>query len=177
MIYKNIIDKINCIEKNWNPIIIWINWVDWSGKTYFSKDLKKYLEYETNKKVILVSVDDFHNPKEIRYKKWKDSAEWFYYDSYNYNELITKLLKEMVDATFPIVKLPLKVLPTIVDPATLKLNDVVVKDVSSPIFRSPPIVKFAAGVVDEVPVIVKLLFTVVRTDERVLTPDPLNSML
>jgi len=45
------------------------------------------------KNIILCSVDDFHNPKEIRYQKGKDSDIGFYEDSYNYSKLISNLLE------------------------------------------------------------------------------------
>jgi len=79
---NKIIKRILDLKKHW-PILIWINWIDGSWKTYFSKEIKRLLE-DKWKKVILVSVDDFHNPKNIRYEKWRNSPEWFYKNSYNY---------------------------------------------------------------------------------------------
>lgn len=88
-IFEKIIKKVNNLNKS--ITIIWINWVDGSWKSIFAKELKLFFENNW-KKVILASVDDFHNPKEIRYKKWKESPVGFYMDSYNYDLLKEKLL-------------------------------------------------------------------------------------
>lgn len=63
---KSIVEKI--IEKKGNKrFIVGINGVDTSGKTTFTRKLKKELE---NKgfHVETISIDDFHNESEIRYK-------------------------------------------------------------------------------------------------------------
>jgi len=78
------------IQKEW-PILVWINWIDGSWKTYFTKELSKELE-KSWRNIISISVDDFHNPLETRYQKWRNSPEWFYLDSYNYEWLIEHLL-------------------------------------------------------------------------------------
>ncbi|RYZ75705.1 MAG: uridine kinase, partial [Proteobacteria bacterium] len=44
--------------------------------------------------VIRASVDGFHNPREVRYKRGKD-AETFFSDSYNYDELKRVLLNPL----------------------------------------------------------------------------------
>ncbi len=80
------------IEKKENkPLLVWINWVDASWKTLLSKELYNYLK-NLNYDVINASIDWFHNSKDIRYKRWKNSPEWFYYDSYNYNKVSELLL-------------------------------------------------------------------------------------
>lgn len=72
--------------------VVWINGVDGSWKTYLWRELYKYFEDQWYR-VDLISVDDFLNPREERYKKWIESPEGFYYDSYNYEDFITYVLR------------------------------------------------------------------------------------
>jgi uridine kinase len=74
-----------------SPKMIAIDGVDGAGKTVFARELKLYLlalGYET----VLVSVDDFHYPRNIRYRKGPDSPKGFYFDSIHYSELIRLVL-------------------------------------------------------------------------------------
>ena len=84
-IVENIVDYITAYQNN-KPFLIWINGIDGSGKSYFA--FKLQVELQKNfKKVVLISIDNFYNPKAIRYEKWKNSPEWFYQNSYNYDGL------------------------------------------------------------------------------------------
>lgn len=74
---------------------IGINGVDGSGKTSFTKHLVEYLRTRTDREIISVTVDGFHNPRSVRYEKGRDSAEGFYYDSYNIKEIEEVLLKPL----------------------------------------------------------------------------------
>jgi len=53
-------------RKKDNPFLVGINGVDTSGKTMFTKEFENYL-CNKNYKVQVVHIDDFHNPKAIRY--------------------------------------------------------------------------------------------------------------
>lgn len=46
-----------------------------------------------NQQTILCSVDNFHSPQEVRYRRGKDSAQGFYLDSYDYTQLKNHLLE------------------------------------------------------------------------------------
>ena len=71
------------MKKESRPIIAGINGIDGSGKSTFCLNLSD------NLKVIgihtqIISVDDFHNPKSIRYKNTQNLAESYFYDSFNF---------------------------------------------------------------------------------------------
>ena len=77
--------------KRETPVLVCIDGVDGAGKTYFARRLTNELKSVFNN-VILCSVDNFHNNRDIRYQKGKDSDIGFYEDSYNYSKLISNLL-------------------------------------------------------------------------------------
>ncbi len=88
---NQIAETIGFIQKN-SPILVCIDGVDGAGKSYFAKDLADEFG-GSDKEVILASVDHFHNPRDVRYKKGNNSAEGFYHDSYNYDRFIEYLLE------------------------------------------------------------------------------------
>ncbi|MFC2093599.1 hypothetical protein ACFLSV_06835 [Bacteroidota bacterium] len=65
--------------------------VDAAGKTSLAYELRKVL-LEKKQNVTRASIDGFHNPGYIRYKRGKDSPEGYFYDSFNYDALIENLL-------------------------------------------------------------------------------------
>lgn len=69
-----------------------VDGVDGSGKTTFANELKPLIECH-GRKVLRASVDGFHNPKSIRYRRGKLDPLGFFLDSYNYAELTTYLLE------------------------------------------------------------------------------------
>jgi uridine kinase len=68
-----------------------IDGVDGVGKTTLADLLARAIE-AGGRPVIRASVDGFHNPREIRYRRGKSSPEGFYRDSYNYADLRRVLL-------------------------------------------------------------------------------------
>lgn len=88
---EQIANNILRLKKN-TPILVCIDGVDGAGKTYFAKDLAVRFK-SSDQEIILCSVDNFHNPKNIRYRKGKNSAEGFYRDSYNYDVFKQNLLE------------------------------------------------------------------------------------
>lgn len=77
-----------------NVIRVAIDGVDGAGKTVFGDELS-YLLQPFGRQVIRASVDSFHNPRHIRYKRGASSPEGFFRDSYNYKALITYLLRPL----------------------------------------------------------------------------------
>ena len=67
-----------------------IDGVDGAGKTTFADELAAFLS--SKNKIIRASVDGFHNPKAVRYRRGRDSPEGFFLDSYNYEEFRKSLL-------------------------------------------------------------------------------------
>jgi uridine kinase len=68
-----------------------VDGVDGVGKTVFAGMLAQVIASQ-GRPVIQASVDGFHNPREVRYRRGKTSAVGFYLDSYNYGELQKVLL-------------------------------------------------------------------------------------
>lgn len=65
---------------------------DASGKTHFAQKIQTALERQHIYSFV-VAIDDFHQPKAVRYNKGKQSAEGFFTDSYAYNNFLNETLK------------------------------------------------------------------------------------
>jgi len=68
-----------------------VDGVDGAGKTRFADELALALEARYVQ-VIRASVDGFHNPRAVRYRRGRLSPEGFYRDSYDYTSLRRMLL-------------------------------------------------------------------------------------
>lgn len=68
-----------------------VDGVDGAGKTYFADELADVLK-ALGLSVIRASVDGFHNPRVIRYRRGRNSPEGFFHDSYDYEQLKAVLL-------------------------------------------------------------------------------------
>jgi len=64
--------------------------VDGAGKTTFADALAAFLQQQ--REVIRVAVDDFHHVRAIRYRRGRNSAEGFWFDSFNYAQLRADVL-------------------------------------------------------------------------------------
>lgn len=64
---------------------------DGSGKTHFADALADLLRGQ-HRPVVRISLDDFHNTREIRYRLGRDSPEGFWSDSYDYHRFDTDVL-------------------------------------------------------------------------------------
>lgn len=88
-------DMINGVELPENvrphPVRVAIDGVDASGKTILADRLAQRIE-KHDRPVIRASIDDFHNPRKIRYQRGSDSPEGYYYDSFNSDILQRDLL-------------------------------------------------------------------------------------
>ncbi len=93
---KLVSEKILKINSQ-KPLLIGINGVDGSGKTYFAKELENYLCNIINRQIINISIDDFHNPREIRYQKGENSSIGYYEDSFNLKAFIEFVFKPIVE--------------------------------------------------------------------------------
>jgi len=91
-VFEKIIEKIN-LKNNNKPMLVCIDGVDTSGKTTFADILAENLELKTNINPVRVSIDRFHNSKDIRMKRGALSPEGFYYDSFNYEKIISLVLE------------------------------------------------------------------------------------
>jgi uridine kinase len=73
------------------PLRVAIDGVDGAGKTMFGDELRDRL-VPSGRPVIRATVDGFHHPKAIRYRRGRGSPEGFYRDSYDYATLKRVLL-------------------------------------------------------------------------------------
>jgi uridine kinase len=74
-----------------HPLRVAIDGIDAAGKTSLADELAKHLR-KKDREIIRASVDDFHNPAQIRKSKGDLSPDGYYQDSFNYNALIRCLL-------------------------------------------------------------------------------------
>ncbi len=82
--------RIAAIERP-HPIRVAIDGVDAAGKTTLADELALPLRAR-GRPVIRASVDSFHNPRAVRYRRGPDSPEGYFYDSFDYAALKTLLL-------------------------------------------------------------------------------------
>jgi uridine kinase len=68
-----------------------IDGVDGAGKTHLADELAGWLD-ASGRTTIRASVDGFHHPKALRYRRGRDSPEGFFHDSYDYDQLRAALL-------------------------------------------------------------------------------------
>jgi uridine kinase len=78
-------------QKEEHPFLVAIDGIDCAGKTTFADDLEQFMT-DQGFKIIRASLDEFHNPKEFRHQRGKDSPEGYYLDSFNYKVLFDYLL-------------------------------------------------------------------------------------
>lgn len=80
--------------KSDSRILIGIDGVDTAGKTSLANELTNLIH---NRQVIRLSIDGFHNSRQIRYKKGDLSPDGYYRDSFNYDFLINNVLTPLVN--------------------------------------------------------------------------------
>lgn len=68
-----------------------IDGVDGVGKTTLADELVELVR-QSGREVIRASIDGFHNPRQQRYVRGRDSAEGYFLDSFNYEALKRELL-------------------------------------------------------------------------------------
>lgn len=78
------------LHPDW-PARVAVDGVDMAGKTTLADELGAAIEM-LGRPVLRASVDGFHRPRQVRYRRGKDSAEGFYYDSFDYDTLKEALL-------------------------------------------------------------------------------------
>ena len=73
------------------PLRVAVDGVDAAGKTMLANELVDPLETH-GRPVIRASVDGFHNPLALRYKRGPDSPEGYYLDSFQYEAILNELV-------------------------------------------------------------------------------------
>lgn len=85
-----IVDELVGLPRS--PVLrVAVDGVDGAGKTTFADELGAALR-DRGQAVIGSSVDGFHNPRLVRYRRGRKSPEAYFRDSYNYELLRTFLL-------------------------------------------------------------------------------------
>lgn len=81
----------NSIQKADNrATVVGINGVDAAGKTFFARDLARHLSAR-GQKTVIIHLDDFHNPKAIRYSR-TDPVESYLENAFDLKRLENELL-------------------------------------------------------------------------------------
>lgn len=69
-----------------------IDGVDGAGKTIFADELAAVLR-ASGHDVVRVSIDGFHHPREVRYRRGRSSPEGFWLDSYDYPRFVADVIE------------------------------------------------------------------------------------
>src|SRR2546426_6785585 len=89
-VLEELVSRILKIEQP-HPLRVAIDGPDAAGKTTLAQELCALLR-DHRRPVIRASIDGFHNPARIRYRRGATSPEGYYYDSFNYQALTESLL-------------------------------------------------------------------------------------
>ena len=76
--------------------LVAIDGVDGAGKTTFADRLAPMIEAR-GRSVVRATVDGFHNPRSIRYRRGRSDPSGYFLDSYDYAQLQERLLKPFRD--------------------------------------------------------------------------------
>ncbi|RAS94341.1 uridine kinase [Bacillus cereus] len=90
---KEIVDHILKLNLT-HPTRVGVSGITASGKTTFANELAEEIK-KRGLPVTRASIDDFHNPKVIRYTQGKESARGYYEDAHDYTAFKERLLKPL----------------------------------------------------------------------------------
>ncbi|HDR7793940.1 TPA: hypothetical protein QCY19_002543 [Bacillus luti] len=77
-----------------HPTRVGVSGITASGKTTFANELAEEIK-KRGLPVTHASIDDFHNPRVIRYTQGKESARGYYEDAHDYTAFKERLLKPL----------------------------------------------------------------------------------
>jgi len=114
-----------------HPVRVGVDGITASGKSSFVSELSDLLRL-SHRKVIATTLDGFHNPRIKRYERGRESAEGYYYDAYNYNEIIKQLLAPLGEGGSLLFKTQIFDLktdePIELKPSKMTVNSVLIVD-------------------------------------------------
>ncbi|MGW6191105.1 hypothetical protein ACWFRC_10315 [Bacillus cereus] len=87
---KEIADHILTLNLT-HPIRVGVSGITASGKTTFANELAEEIK-KRGVPVTRATIDDFHNPRAIRYTQGKESARGYYEDAHDYTAFRERLL-------------------------------------------------------------------------------------
>ncbi|EEL70222.1 Uridine kinase [Bacillus mycoides] len=90
---KEIADHILTLKLT-HPTRVGVSGITASGKTTFANELAEEMK-NRGVQVTRASIDDFHNPRVIRYAQGKESARGYYEDAHDYTSFKERLLKPL----------------------------------------------------------------------------------
>ncbi|EEK78405.1 AAA family ATPase [Bacillus cereus] len=90
---KEIVDHILKLNLP-HPTRVGVSGITASGKTTFANELAEEVK-RRGVPVTRASIDDFHNPRVIRYTQGKESARGYYEDAHDYTAFKERLLKSL----------------------------------------------------------------------------------
>ncbi|PEA95834.1 uridine kinase [Bacillus cereus] len=90
---KEIVDHILKLNLT-HPTRVGVSGITASGKTTFANELAEEIK-KRGLPVTRASIDDFHNPRVIRYAKGKESARGYYEDAHDYTAFKERLLSPL----------------------------------------------------------------------------------
>ncbi|HFI2424356.1 hypothetical protein OCE55_08125 [Bacillus paranthracis] len=90
---KEIVDHILKLYST-HPTRVGVSGITASGKTTFANELAEEIK-KRGLPVTRASIDDFHNPRLIRYAQGKESAKGYYEDAHDYTAFKERLLKPL----------------------------------------------------------------------------------
>ncbi len=86
-------DCIAAVDRT-HPVRAAIDGIDASGKTFLADELADSVR-ERGREVIRASIDSFHNPGRVRYRRGQASPVGYYEDSFNHGAIISHLLEPL----------------------------------------------------------------------------------
>ncbi len=90
---KEIADHIVKLNLTY-PTRVGVSGITASGKTTFANELAEEIK-KRGLPVTRASIDDFHNPRVIRYTQGKESARGYYEDAHDYTAFKERLLNPL----------------------------------------------------------------------------------
>jgi uridine kinase len=90
----HVANRLAALPRAGTPLVA-IDGVDGSGKTRFADELVPLVE-KYRRSALRASVDDFHNPRAVRYRLGKSSPEGYFLDSYDYVSMRRYLLDPLI---------------------------------------------------------------------------------
>ncbi|MDD9900633.1 MAG: uridine kinase [Alphaproteobacteria bacterium] len=106
-VYQSLVASIASKKHKGAPLVVGINGIDGSGKTTLSKKLGALLKGR-GYSVCCISIDNFHYPREHRYRRGENSPEAYYHDSFNCQAFIQGALRPVKEAQAYPVKCQVK---------------------------------------------------------------------
>lgn len=88
---KYMVEALRHLKKE-RPLLVAFDGVDASGKTSLADSVARELEKESGMNPVRISIDRFHNSREVRMRRGELSPEGYFYDSFDYTQIMEKVV-------------------------------------------------------------------------------------